>query len=172
MRKVILHFFVICFFVFSVFPDSKESISFTLDGNAHIFSYNDLRKVLSANCDTYSATNLYNSYQDLVDSCGNNKLLQEQKEETEFNNTVIRITGRVSKVRKSILDEYIVELTTSGSIINVGVVYPKRISQKMKNELMSYKQGDYFEAIAITRKTYCYCDIPVWNQNGVYRTEP
>ena len=37
---------------------------------------------------------------------------------------------------------------------------------------MTLKQGDYFEAIVITRDTYMYVDIPVWNSNGIYRTEP
>lgn len=56
--------------------------------------------------------------------------------------------------------------------MNVSVVFPKRISSAMINELMQIKKGDYFESIAFTRTTSAYVDVPVWNSNGTYRTEP
>lgn len=170
MKRRVLGFFVLSFFISTVFP---ESFSLMLDGNAHIFSYNDLKKLHEMNPYKYSANSLYIAYENLRESCGNNELLFDQKRETEFANQLIIISGYVKQVRKSILDEYIVELgTTEIGAWDIGVVYPKRISQNMINELMTYKQGDYFEAVAITRNSYMYVDIPVWNQNGVYRTEP
>lgn len=155
----------------SVFSDDYFSI--TLDGNAHVFSHSDLKKVLSLNCSDYSANELYRAYDKLRESCGNNELLFDQKRKTEFANQIIKISGYVKQVRKSILDEYIVELENTDTWAwDIGVVYPKRISSAMVNELMTLKQGDYFEAIVITRDTYMYVDIPVWNSNGIYRTEP
>ena len=169
-RKNIGVFVLLCTITISAFA---ESFSITLDGNAHIFSYNDLKKILSMNCAIYTANELYRSYENLRNSCGNNKLLLEQKEKNEFANQLIKISGKVKQVRKSILDEYIVELYTSDSIFyDIGVVYPKRISQKMINELMTYKQGDYFQATVLTRRNDMYVDVPVWNSNGTYRTEP
>lgn len=171
MKKRKLGLFIL-FFV-TILSAFAESFSITLDGNAHIFLYNDLKKILSMNCTTYSANELYRSYENLRNSCGNNKLLLEQKEKNEFANQLIRITGTVKQVRKSILDEYIVELYTSDSIFyDIGVVYPKRISSAMINELMTYKQGDYFQATVLTRRNDMYVDVPVWNSNGTYRTEP
>ena len=157
-------FFSVCF---------AESFSFMFDGNAHIFSYNDLKKVLETDWVCVSANDLYKSYKSLRESCGNNKLLLEQKEKTEFSNCLIKIYGKVKQVRKSILDEYIVELYTADSIFyDIGVVYPERISQAMINKLITLKEGDYFEATVVTRRNDRYVDVPVWNFNGVYRTEP
>ena len=150
-----------------------DSFTATLDGNAHIFSYTDFKKIYNFTVDTYSANELYRSYKRLQEACGNNELLFDQKRKTEFANQLIKISGYVKRVRKSILDEYIVELgTTATWSWDIGVVYPKRISSAMINELMNLRQGDYFEALAITRDTYLYVDIPVWNSNGTYRTEP
>lgn len=169
-KKLLLVFSVFTYFITCCFADS---FSLTLDGNAHIFSYNDFKKIYSYNVDKYSANELFRAYERLLDSCGNNELLFDQKCETDFANQLIKISGYVKQVRKSILDEYIVVLgTTDTWAWDIGVVYPKRISSAMINELMTLKQGDYFEALAITRNTYLYVDVPVWNSNGTYRTEP
>ena len=42
----------------------------------------------------------------------------------------------------------------------------------MLNELMMLKEGDYFEAVVMTRTNDLYVDVPVWDSNGTYRTEP
>lgn len=99
--------------------------------------------------------------------------MKEQKQK-EAQNSLIVIYGYVNLVRRSILDEYIVELQVQRdwSIMNVSVVFPKRISSAMINELMQIKKGDYFESIAFTRTTSAYVDVPVWNSSGTYRTEP
>ena len=104
---------------------------------------------------------------------GDNSLMKEQKQK-ETQNTLIVIYGYVNLVRRSILDEYIVELQVQRdwAIMNVSVVFPKRISQAMINELTTIKKGDYFESIAMTRTTRAYVDVPVWNSSGIYRTEP
>lgn len=168
MKKSVLFFAMLLLFCSFNFAQS-----FWLDGNAHIFSYNDFKKVHEMNVDIYSPNDLYRVYENLRTECGNNELLFDQKCETEFANKLIRISGRVKQVRKSILDEYIVELgTTELFAWDIGVVYPKRISNAMINELMTLKAGDYFEANVITRSSYFYVDIPVWNSNGTYRTEP
>ena len=170
MKKNSLFFI---FFVISIASIIAESISIDVYGNAHVLSHNDLKNVLSRNWTLFTANNLYRGYENLRNSCGNNELLFEKKKETDFANNIIRISGNVKRVRKSVLNEYIVELYTPDSMLaDIGVVYPKLISQAMINELMNYKQGDYFEAVVITRSTYLYVDVPVWNQNGVYRTEP
>ena len=146
-----------------------------LDGNAHIFSYDFLKKMhtVLAQTGTTPADELYKRYKKLRQSCGSNEILFEEKRKTEFANCAMKISGQVHKVRKSIFDEYIVELKTNElGAWNIGVVYPKKISQTMKTELMQLRQGDYFEALILTRDTYLYVDVPVWEQNGVYRTEP
>lgn len=145
----------------------------TLDGNVHVFAYNDLKTLHNIVVKKVSATELYQDYESLRQSCGRNEILFEEKIRTIFANRILKISGRVHQVRKSFLDEYIVELETNETWAwNIGVVYPNKISQAMKNELMQLRQGDYFEALATTRNTYLYVDVPVWNQNGVYRTEP
>ena len=102
-----------------------------------------------------------------------NKAYNKGKQK-EAQNTLIVIYGYVNLVRRSILDEYIVELQVQRdwNIMNVSVVFPKRISQAMINELTTIKKGDYFESIAMTRTTSAYVDVPVWNSSGIYRTEP
>ena len=104
---------------------------------------------------------------------GDNKLLLEKKLD-EAKNQLIVIYGYINQVRKSILDEYIVELSVNvdWAVFNISVVYPKKISPAMKEELMYLKRGDYFQALVFTRSTYAYVDVPVWNSNGTYRTEP
>lgn len=151
-----------------------DGMRFKLDGNAHIFSYNDLKTLheSKSTIHSYSANGLYRAYDRLRESCGNNELLFEQKKETAFAHAVIVLSGYVSQVRKSFFNEYIVELETTESLADIGVVYPEKISAAMLSDLMNLKRGDYFEAIVITRSTYLYVDVPVWNQNGVYRTEP
>ena len=147
--------------------------SFRLDGNAHIFSYNDLKSILAKDHAHYTANELYRSYQSLRESCGSNSLLLEQKEKNEFANQAIRISGTVARVRRSFFDEYIVELNTSDAWgYDVGVVYPKKISAAMVRELIALQEGQHFECVVITRKNSMFVDVPVWNQNGVYRTEP
>lgn len=101
-----------------------------------------------------------------------NQLLFDETIKTKVANKIIKISGTVKQVL-SYSSEYIVELNTYEDwALPVGVVYPKEISQAMLNELMSIKTGNHFEAIVMTRDTYIYVDIPVWDQNGVYRTEP
>lgn len=150
-----------------------QSFSFRKVGNAAIFSYNDLKQIHETDWRRYTANDLYRQYDNLRDSCGNNELLFEQRRETEFANRMIKISGTIKQIRRSILSEYIVELgTTEPWAWDIGVVYPERISQAMINELMTLKAGDRFEALVVTRSTYMYVDVPVWDQNGVYRTEP
>lgn len=171
MKKKYLGIFII-FYIFTLYAFAETCTS-TLDGNAHILSYSDLKRALSTNLTIYTANELYRAYESLRISCGNNELLFDEKRETEFANKLIKLTGYVKEVRRSILNEYIVELGTTETFSwNIGVVYPKRISQAMKSELMKLREGDYFEAVVITRNTYMYVDVPVWNSNGIYRTEP
>lgn len=68
--------------------------------------------------------------------------MKEQKQK-EAQNSLIVIYGYVNLARRSILDEYIVELQVQRdwSIMNVSVVFPKRISSAMINELMQIKKG-------------------------------
>ena len=149
--------------------------SFYLDGNAHIFSYNDLKSLYSLKAqgkvERWSADKLYDFYHSLSNQYRDNSLVLEQKRD-EHRNTLIVVYGYVSQVRKSMWGEYIVELEASSSIFNVSVVFPKEISSAMVKELMNIRSGDYFESLAITRGGSAYVDVPVWNQNGVYRTEP
>lgn len=172
-RKVVL-LVVFTFIVTSVF---SQSMSFQLDGNAHIFSYNDLTKIhqmkKNGEIQRISAEQLYDFYASIYQQYGDNSLMKEQKQK-EAQNSLIVIYGYVNLVRKSILDEYIVELQVQRdwSIMNVSVVFPKRISSAMINELTTIKKGDYFESLAMTRTTSAYVDVPVWNSNGTYRTEP
>lgn len=172
-RKVVL-LVVFTFIVTSVF---SQSLSFQLNGNAHIFSYNDLAKIhqmkKNGEIQRISAEQLYDFYDSIYKQYGDNSLMKEQKQK-EAQNSLIIIYGYVNLVRKSILDEYIVELQVQRdwSILNVSIVFPKRISSAMINELMQIKKGDYFESIAFTRTTSAYVDVPVWNSNGTYRTEP
>lgn len=172
-RKVVL-LVVFTFIVTSVF---SQSMSFQLDGNAHIFSYNDLTKIhqmkKNGEIQRISAEQLYDFYDSIYQQYGDNSLMKEQKQK-EAQNSLIVIYGYVNLVRKSILDEYIVELQVQRdwSIMNVSVVFPKRISSAMINELTTIKKGDYFESLAMTRTTSAYVDVPVWNSNGTYRTEP
>ena len=57
-------------------------------------------------------------------------------------------------------------------VSDLAVVYPSRISEAMKKELMNLNIGDYFEALVVGRSSWYYVDVPVWNSNGTYRTEP
>lgn len=152
-------------------------MTFQLDENAHMFSYNNLAKLHQMKKDgqieRISAEQLYDFYDRIYQQYGDNSLMKEQKQK-EAQNSLIVIYGYVNLVRRSILDEYIVELQVQRdwSIMNVSVVFSKRISSAMINELMQIKKGDYFESIAFTRTTSTYVDVPVWNSNGTYRTEP
>ena len=174
MRRKILFFLLITFSSISLF---SQTMTFQLEGNAHVFSYNNLAKLHQMKKDgqiqRVSAEQLYDFYDAIYQQYGDNSLMKEQKQK-EAQNSLIVIYGYVNLVRKSILDEYIVELQVQRdwSIMNVSVVFPKRISPAMINELMQIKKGDYFEAIAFTRTTSAYVDVPVWNSNGIYRTEP
>ena len=160
-RKVVL-LVVFTFIVTSVF---SQSLSFQLNGNAHIFSYNDLAKIhqmkKNGEIQRISAEQLYDFYDSIYKQYGDNSLMKEQKQK-EAQNSLIIIYGYVNLVRKSILDEYIVELQVQRdwSILNVSIVFPKRISSAMINELMQIKKGDYFESIAFTRTTSAYYNKP------------
>lgn len=169
--------FTIIFLAFITSTSFSQSMTFQLDGNAHVFSYNNLAKLHQMKKDgqieRISAEQLYDFYDRIYQQYGDNSLMKEQKQK-EAQNSLIVIYGYVNLVRRSILDEYIVELQVQRdwSIMNVSVVFPKRISSAMINELMQIKKGDYFESIAFTRTTSAYVDVPVWNSNGTYRTEP
>ena len=151
------------------------SFSLSLNGNAHIVSWQTMSKLhemkKNGQITSLSADGLYNYFQDLRKSSGGNELLYDKKREDQVN-TLINIYGNVAKVRRSILDEYIVELNTRDALFDVCVVFPKNISPAMVEELLSLRQGDSFSAIAFTRSFYTYVDVCVWNNNGVYRTEP
>ena len=169
--------FTIIFLAFITSTIFSQSMTLQLDGNAHVFSYNNLAKLHQMKKDgqieRISAEQLYDFYDRIYQQYGDNSLMKEQKQK-EAQNSLIVIYGYVNLVRRSILDEYIVELQVQRdwSIMNVSVVFPKRISSAMINELMQIKKGDYFESIAFTRTTSAYVDVPVWNSNGTYRTEP
>lgn len=169
--------FTIIFLAFITSTIFSQSMTFQLDANAHVFSYNNLAKLHQMKKDgqieRISAEQLYDFYDRIYQQYGDNSLMKEQKQK-EAQNSLIVIYGYVNLVRRSILDEYIVELQVQRdwSIMNVSVVFPKRISSAMINELMQIKKGDYFESIAFTRTTSAYVDVPVWNSNGTYRTEP
>lgn len=172
MKKIILAEFLFLFLCSNLFSHQFEVSKI---GNVVLCSYSTLKQIhdMADKIPIFSADEHYREYDSLVESCGNNKLLIDKKLEEEFANKLQRICGFVYQVRRSILNEYIVELRTSEAWSwNVKVVYPKQISQAMINELLSLKEGDYFEAIVLTRATYLYVDVPVWNQSGVYRTEP
>lgn len=169
--------FTIIFLAFITSTIFSQSMTFQLDGDAHVFSYNNLAKLHQMKKDgqieIISAEQLYDFYDRIYQQYGDTSLMKEQKQK-EAQNSLIVIYGYVNLVRRSILDEYIVELQVQRdwSIMNVSVVFPKRISSAMINELMQIKKGDYFESIAFTRTTSAYVDVPVWNSNGTYRTEP
>ena len=175
MKKLVFIFLSLFLCVSSFAEDLSFSIR--LDGNAHILAYNDLAKIHkmknNGGLERVSAEQLYDFYDGIYQKYGDNSLMKEQKQK-EAENTLIVIHGYVNLVRKSNLDEYIVELQVQRdwSILNVSVVFPKRISPAMINELTQIKKGDYFESLAFTRTSYAYVDVPVWNSNGVYRTEP
>lgn len=170
MKKKTLLFLVAIFF--EIFSFSQ---SFRLDGNAHVFSYNDLKTMFDmkkqGKVTRFSANEFYHYCAASIEKYSDNSLMQEKKAE-ERSNTLIVIYGHVSQVRKSFLDEYIVELDAEDSLFNVSVVFPKKISKAMINELAQLRRGDYFESLAITRGGSAYVDVPVWEQNSVYRTEP
>ena len=126
MKKYLLFYY----FLFITVTAFSQSISFNIIGNAHIFSREDLIKVLEMGKNDrakISTSGLYQAYKNLEKSCGNNSILFEEKKKTDFANRVIRIYGNVKRVRTSILDEYIVELNTPDSwVYDIGVVYPKK----------------------------------------------
>ena len=95
------------------------------------------------------------------------------KYENDFKHTAFKVRGYVARIRRGFFDEYIVELKCNESwVSDLSVVYPKKISEAMKKELMNLNIGDYFEALVVGRESWYYVDVPVWNSNGVYRTEP
>lgn len=157
-------FKLIIFLVFFVFTNVPLfSISFYLDGNAHIFQRNDLQSLYqmkkSGKLKVLTPENLYDAY--------------GEKIRTDLKNSVIAIKGYVCNVRTSIYGEYILELYLDRNTpFNVCVVFPKKISQAMLSELKSYHWDDYVEFIVATRDWYQYVDVVVWNSNGTYRTEP
>ena len=173
MQKKLITSVLFTFIIGFVF---SQSMTFQLDGNAHIFSYNNLAKIHQMKKDgeiqRVSAEDLYDFYDEIYKQYGDNSLMKEQKQK-ETQNTLIVIYGYVNLVRRSILDEYIVELKCNESwVSDLAVVYPSRISEAMKKELMNLNIGDYFEALVVGRSSWYYVDVPVWNSNGTYRTEP
>lgn len=96
------------------------------------------------------------------------------KYESQFYHAPFVVKGRIATIRRSVLDEYIVELECNENwISNLAIVYPEKISEAMKEELMNLSPGDYYKVLVVGRKSWAYVDVPVWNAgNGVYRTEP
>ena len=95
------------------------------------------------------------------------------KYEHEFNRVAFKIHQYVARVRRGLFNEYIVELRCNESwVSDLSVVYPSRISEAMKQDLMNLNVGDYFEALVVGRSDWYYVDVPVWNSNGTYRTQP
>lgn len=95
------------------------------------------------------------------------------KFENDFKYKAFKIKGYVSRIRRGFFDEYIVELKCNENwVSDLAVVYPSRISEAMKNDLMNLNIGEYFEALVVGRAAWFYVDVPVWNSNGTYRTEP
>lgn len=95
------------------------------------------------------------------------------KFESDFKHVAFKIRGYITRIRRGFFDEYIVELKCDESwISDLAVVYPKKISEVKKKELANLNVGSYFEALVVGRSSWYYVDVPVWNQNGVYRTEP
>ncbi len=111
----------------------------------------------------YTPNELYRIY--------NNNAL---KYENHFYHTAFVVKGRITTIRRSILDEYIVELECNENFItNLAIVYPEKISEAMKEKLMNLSPGDYYKVLVVGRKSWAYVDVPVWDAgNGVYRTEP
>ena len=173
MRKIAL--VVVLLFAVALSFGQDFSFSLSLNGNAHIVSWETMSRLhemkKNGQITSLSAEGLYNYFEDIRKSSGGNELLYDKKREDQVN-SLINIYGNVAKVRRSILDEYIVELNTRGALFDVCVVFPKNISPAMAEELMNLRQGDSFSAIAFTRSFYTYVDVCVWNNNGVYRTEP
>lgn len=153
------------------FAFAELKYSQTIDGNTHILARKDLEALNSEVSLKYTADSLYKEYDDLRKACGKNDLLFDQKREGEFAGRPVRLSGYVKKVKKTFFDEYIIELSTSKLLSwNISVVYPKRMADDEIKKITSYKEGDFFEALVFTRSTYLYVDVPVWNQNGVYKT--
>lgn len=162
-------FFIICLmsilFVTNAFSDESFSMYSHKKGNSEILTRSDLKKMLAL-----KDALRHHSPDDLHKAYFQNSLRYEK----DYGNHVITITGKVSRVRTSILGEYIVELKCSENwLSDFCVVYPKQITDLMKKELADLVEDDYFEAVVICRTEYGYADIPVWeDQNGFYRTEP
>ena len=103
------------------------------------------------------------------------KLYEENsvRYENKFKLVAFGIRGQVARIHRGFFDEFIVELKCNESLVSeLAVVYPSKISEAMKNELMKLNIGDYFEALVVGRSSWYYVDIPFWNSNGTYRTEP
>ena len=103
------------------------------------------------------------------------KLYEENsvRYENKFKLVAFGIRGQVARIHRGFFDEFIVELKCNESwVSDLAVVYPSKISEAMKNELMKLNIGDYFEALVVGRSSWYYVDIPFWNSNGTYRTEP
>lgn len=166
--------FIDCVFVFILTSLYAEDC--ILKGNAHILS-KDVFKTLINNRDEgklnkFSATEFYDIYAYLYSEFSDNDLLLQEKL-TACENNVFFVYGYVNCVRRSILDEYIVELKINheGILFHLSVVFPEKISSDQIKKLTRLKKGDYFESIAISRRSGVYVDVPVWNNNGIYETE-
>ncbi len=111
----------------------------------------------------YTPDELYRIYE-------NNAL----KYENQFYHKMFVVKGEVTTIRRSIFDEYIVELECNESwITDLAIVYPKNISKAMKEKLINLSPGEHYRALVVGRKDWSYVDVPVWDEgNGVYITEP
>ena len=160
---IALSFLAAACFCETKFPQTRE-------GNTHILSNTDLKKLQSEPVNKYTTDSLYKEYDALRKSCGKDSELFEKKCSQEFADRAIKISGYIKKVKKNVLGEYIVDLGTTKLLAwDIGVVYPRKTADDVIAKILSLKEGDYFEAVVYTRETYMYVDMPVWNDNGSYR---
>lgn len=147
--------FLLFFFVMTLFGFPEEIVV----SRSQLSDLFEQAKTLEG----YTPDELYRIYK-------NNEL----KYENQFYCKVFVIEGRITTVRRSILDEYIVELKCNENwVSDLAIVYPKKISVAMREKLMNLSPGDYYKALVVGRESWYYVDVPVWNAgNGVYRTEP
>lgn len=156
---------------------SQMSKEFEKKGNTYILSHENFKKLYGSSEKflRVTAQDLCNYYDSIVSLYGNNKLMKNKKMEESKSNLII-INGSVSKVRRSIFNEYIVELKVYDNQFlfasDVAVVFPQKISSDMVNKLMNLNVGNYFEILAYTRGSYAYVDVATWNNTDIYSIYP
>ena len=129
------------------------------------------KKEASGNIGRWSAEGLYRSHEE-------NALRYEK----EFGNKIFILYGTIKEVRLAYNFEkaaYIIELETgTWSLDNIRIAYPKNISESKKNEILSMKKGQLFEATVFgchiesySNESFPYVHIFYYNQDGVAMTE-